>query len=107
MAYPTFSQLATSTATQLDDVITERASDGTLRGRALASGRKQRFDLRHVLTAADVATLDAHYDANRAVEFSMTWSGDATAYTVIYTAPPQYKPLGGGYFEANVKLEQV
>lgn len=107
MAYPSLPQLLGSTAKQIDERVTERASNGTLRARMLASGRKQQFELRHVLDATDRAILDAHYDANRAAEFDLDWSLDGATYTVVYAAPPQYKAIGRRLVEATVQMEEV
>ena len=105
-AYPSFFTLADSTATAADGLEPERATNGALKLRRLWSADKVSFEIGHVLNAAQRATLDAFYAANKDLDVVYTWPKPQTAYTVRFVAPPRYIPRGE-YFEARVRLQEV
>lgn len=48
----------------------------TARGRRLAPSKKRRIKVKHMyLTGAQVATIEAFYDANRNTNFQLSWQG--------------------------------
>lgn len=106
-AYPTYGQTVQSRESVLNDVSTERASNGDLRGRALWSATKRRFAVNHVLTSADKATYHTFYTTNAALAVDFTWQGNSTTYSCAFIGEPSYTPLGGGYWGVAVTLEQV
>ncbi len=106
-AYPSYPQLVASRGNRRDEVIAERASNGALRARALWSGAKAEFEIEHILTLAEQATLDAFYDSNRTADLTLTWSADGLDYTVIFAGPPEHSHLGAGYVRTRVRLAQV
>lgn len=60
------------------------ATNGARRGRSYQAAKTRAFDLDFkLLSDADKATLEAHYDAHRTLTFDFTWRDGAT-YTVIY-----------------------
>ncbi len=105
-AYPAFFTLADSTAVAADGLEPERATNGALKLRRLWTADKMAFEVGHVLTAGEKATLDAFYAANKDLDVTYTWRPTATAYTVRFVAPPRYVPRGV-MFEARVRLQEA
>jgi hypothetical protein len=105
-AYPAFFTLADSTVTPADGLEPERATNGSLKLRRLWSADKQAFEVGHMLSAGEKATLDAFYAANKDLDVTYTWPRPATAYTVRFVAPPRYIARGA-HFEARVRLLEV
>lgn len=65
-----------------DPLLLSTSRGGGTKGRRLQAGKKRLFRVLHVLTAAERATLEAFYDANRAVSFDFAWNG--VTYSVIF-----------------------
>lgn len=85
----------------------DRADDGSARGRALGSD-KVRFKLVHPrLSAADKATLDAYYAANRLLEFDYVSKTDGNTYTCIFVKAPRPEVHPGSRWTMTVELEEV
>lgn len=104
--YPAFFTLADSTARPENGIEPERASNGLLKLRRLWPDDKTSFDIGHVLTAAEKATLDSFYATNKSLDVTYRWPGDGGTYTVRFVAPPLYTPRGRR-FEVRVRLQQV
>lgn len=104
--YPTFGQTKGSTEEWLDDVQIDRAANGTPRLRSFYTFKKKRFNLRHVLNATDVATLQTFYDSYRLVQNSLTWQRDGLIYLVYFDGVPSITSVGGGWHEVEVRLTQ-
>lgn len=104
--YPGFFTLADSTAVPDAGLEPERATNGALRLRRLWAADKTAFDVGHVLTAAQKATLEAFYADNKDLNVTYRWPGDGASYTVRFVAPPRYTPRGGR-FEVRVQMLQV
>lgn len=105
--YPT---LPTSYGSDPDPLVKlhiDRAEDGTARVRS-TSNDKVRIKIQHgFLDAADKATLGAFYVANRLLAFSYTSPADGLTRNCLFTQAPQYKVVPGGYWEAEVLVEEV
>ena len=86
-AYPSFSQLAGSKAIPRDDIDTDYAVNGALQQRSYYTVLKRDFAIKHLLTAADVATHRTFYTTNRILECTFTFAG--TSYNVRFKGPPQ------------------
>lgn len=103
--YPDFPVLRDSTAKRRDGLQIDRAVNGSARGRQLWAATKATLVLKHVLSDAERATLDAFYLANRGLEVSVDnvlASGD-----FLISAPPQYRQITVSMWEASVTLEEV
>lgn len=107
MAYPTLHQLEGSVERLVDDREVVRATGGTARASAFFDARKRSFVVVHRLSAADLATLYAHYDANRTTSFSFTWSLDGATYTVIYGQAGIRVTPRAVHHDVTVELEEV
>lgn len=94
--YPTFDQLATSTEEFVDDLVLDRATNGSVKARAFYSARKRSWKVRHLLNATDLGTLLTFYDTYRLAANSFTWHRDDTAYTFLFDGPPQYEIARAG-----------
>jgi len=105
-AYPTFGQSKGSTEEWIDDIQIDRAADGTPRLRSFYTFKKKLFNLRHLLNAADVSTLQSFYDSYRLVLNTFTWQRDGLIYTVYFDGVPSIKSVGGGWHEVEVRLTQ-
>lgn len=103
--YPAFFHLANSLAVPDSGIEPERATNGTLVMRRLWAADKTSFDIGHVLSAAQKATLDAFYAANKDLDVTYVWPKGGT-FTVRFTGPPRYTPRGV-HFEARVRLQEV
>ncbi len=110
-AYPTLSQLASSSEEFVDDLVLDRATNGTVKARSFYSARKRRWKLKHVLSATDLATLLTFYDTNRLTANTFTWERDATSYTFLFDGPPQYEitrpgPAASRLYTVTVEMVQ-
>lgn len=105
-AYPSLPFVNGSGDDLLDDLQIDRASNGKPRGRVLYTSEMRRFVLHHVgISAADLASVDAFYSANRAAEFDFTWD-DGTTYTCIFARPPERRRVSG-VITVDVELLEV
>lgn len=107
-AYPSFAQLEDSEEYILSGLIMERASNGAARGRSMYSGKKRGFVIKHILTAAEKATLETFYDTNIALTFDFVWAGDSVSRTCLFTPDsPKFIPLAGYLWRAEVPMEET
>jgi hypothetical protein len=106
MAYPSLTITQDSTADTDAGLRPQRATNGKLKMRRLYSEDKTEFYVVHLLTAAERATLRAHYLANRTNAFTFVWPLDGQEYTVQYLGAPSFSraPMG---FRADVRLGEV
>jgi len=96
-----------STAEPTSGIITDRGTDGTLRGRVLHSD-KLNFNVIHFhLSSSEVTTLKTFYTTNKALSFNFTWPVDGETYTCIFLDKPQWGVLAGTARTAVVKLGEV
>lgn len=102
--YPSFGQLVGSTAEWVDDLQIDRAVNGSAKVRAFYTAKKRRFVLKHVLSKADVGTLQTFYDTNRLAANTLTWSADGVSYTVLFDGAPRVTPHGSVYSDVEVRL---
>lgn len=104
--YPSLAPIDGSAVTWVDDLVADRAADGTVKVRAFYSGRKAAFSLKHYLTLAQVDTLLTFYDTNRLLAFDFTWPGSASpvSYSCKFTGPPKMEFTGAN---ASVTVEFV
>lgn len=104
--YPRFSTLADSSCTPNGGQEASRATNGTLRLRRYWPTTKREFDVRHVLTDAERATLQTFYEAERDANVSYVSPWDGVTYTVRFVAAPVYQRRGR-YHEARVLLAEA
>lgn len=107
MAYPSFAQLVGSGAEILSDRVVTRDAGGTARASSFYDAVKRKFQVRHKLSTADAATLEAYYAANQTASFDFTWALNGTTYTCIFGASGVRISPGAVYHDAVVELEQV
>jgi len=83
---------------------TEFADDGTPRGRSLYSAPGYRLTLPYsAISSTELALLTAHWAANLAAEFAITYQG--VSYTVQYEDPGlEWRHLGGDWYSATAHL---
>lgn len=84
-AYPSFAQLEDSRRVIVDGRELVRASNGAPKVRLLQAADKRSWQIVHLLSAADFATLETFISTNAALAFDFTW--DAVVYTCIFGAP--------------------
>lgn len=104
--YPRFFTLNDSAYSPENGMEPQRATNGTLRLRRLWAADKAAFEVGHVLTAAEKATLDAFYTANKDLDVDYTWPVTGTTHVVRFVAPPRYLKRGTR-FEVRVRLLEV
>jgi hypothetical protein len=98
-----------STETTLDDLETDRATNGAPRSRSFYTLPKKKFDLVFSgCNATDKAAVEAFYSANKIISFSFTWVADGVTYTCYFSKPaPQYRPLPGMFWRIGITLVQA
>lgn len=107
-AYPTFTQHVSTQPRRIDDVQIDRAGNGSARARAFYGATKYEFDVIHAaLTAAQRATLDSFYTANRllAVDFASDYTG--ATHSCLMAGAPEFTPLGANLYRAHIKLVEI
>lgn len=105
--YPPFNPTLSSSEGWDDNIVRDRATNGSLRARALWTAAKRAFRLEHVLGAVEAQAMRDFYAARRALTVDFTWPGDGQTYTCMFAAPPEYRPIGGSYWTVSVELEEV
>ena len=89
--YPTFADTPSRNSRErlLDDLQVDRATNGTPKVRALYTTPKKAFTVVHEqASAAEKATLDAFYSANRLLPITFVWAADGLTYTCLFASPP-------------------
>lgn len=114
-SYPSYPQLVGSVEEWVDDLVADRAVNGSVKVRAMFTTRKRRFLLKHRLTTAQVYTsyggsaanaLQTFYDTNRLLAVTFTWTGDSTSYTCLFARPPKLSWDNVGLADVEVELLQ-
>jgi hypothetical protein len=103
-AYPSFPQLIGSAVNDADDLIVDTAVSGSSKARSFYANRKAHILLKHNLSDADLATLEAFYDANKLLAVAFTWQRDGSSYTCLMAGPPQKAIVSGFYSTVTVNL---
>jgi hypothetical protein len=104
--YPAFGQVIGTTPEYEDDIVVDRAVSGGAHGRAFYTGAKRAFTVVHMLNAADLATWEAFYAANRLLAVNFTWLKTNTAYTCLFAGPPKFDPGKPPLTQVSVKLRE-
>lgn len=108
MAYPVLRTSYGATRTPTTGRQTERASNGSVRGRVLYPATKAVFKITHdSLNAADYAAFKAHYAANLAASFAYVYPMDGLTYTCIYGGDPTETAAEGFATTVAVELLEV
>lgn len=108
-AYPSLPQSPESSWDIIDNVISGRSADGTLRSRVMTAEEKHVFVIVHELTASELTTLRTFYTNNRTAEsFDLTWAGDGAVYACQFTGAIRIKPIDrSGRWHVSVPMEEV
>lgn len=110
-SYPTFA-ISTKGSDQspVDDLQVDEWPNGSIRARSYYSVGRWKWTLLHgVLSDANKVTLKTFYDTNRLrtdISFLSPWD-NVTYNNVMFTAPPKYERLPGGFWNVTVTLRQV
>jgi hypothetical protein len=107
-AYPTpaqAAQLKPSTEAFVDDLVTDRMVNGTVKARVLFPAPKKRFELVHRMTLSQYADYRDFYLDYRGLFFTFTWALDGATYTCCFEAPPKFAP-DAAYVNVTVALLQ-
>lgn len=108
MAYPVLRTSYGATRTPTTGRQTERASNGSVRGRVLYTATKSVFKISHdSLKAADYAAFKAFYSANLAASFAYVYPADGLSYTCIFGADPVETAAEGFSTTVAVELLEV
>jgi len=79
-----------STEEWIDDVVADRTVNGAVKVRALYSGKKRKFLLRHLLNSSQRGTLQTFYDTNRLLVVTLLWPVDSVSYSCVFARAPRY-----------------
>jgi len=105
--YPSLHQAIGSRPGMLDDLVIDRAANGTAKVRAFFAAVKRNFSVVHkAISASDRTTLLAFYAANRTVAFYFTAEDDGVMRTVVFKRAPVIEPIGL-YFNITNEMEEV
>lgn len=107
MSYPSFAQLEGSTLRHLADRVVTRDMGGTARASSYYDSVKRSFSIKHKLSTADLATLEAFYAANLTASFTFTWALNGSSYTCIFGAGGMRVSPGAVHHDVTVDLEEV
>lgn len=99
-SYPSYKQLLNSRDEPTQQTQTFIAGDGG--GRVYVPPKKLKFQIRHLLTTAELATLLAFYETNKVVAVDLLWKKDGATYSVYFTERPQ-----GDINQNNPRLRDV
>lgn len=102
--YPSILQAYGSEVKGSDQTKLDRAVSGKPRLRTYYTQVRNTIKVIHDLDDTDMATLDAHYTADRLNAFTFTFDADSEAYTVRYMAAPRIKPKKGARWAVTVQL---
>lgn len=105
-SYPSYEQEAESRVTWVGSVVTERASNGTLRGRILAP-EKAEFEVVHCLPLAESDALLAWFATYQGQEVDFVWSEDGQTYTVVCLQRPVVDRVGPALRVVTVQLKET
>lgn len=107
-AYPDLPWMLDGTRVEREDgTQAARASNGKLVVRKLSAGEPRNFDLVHWLTDAQKTTLESFYQANKALDVTLTAKDDGANYTVRFAGAPQYDWRAVNFWVARVRLMEV
>ena len=106
--YPNYLILDTSDVTPVDGYEPRRASNGALKVRKLSAGEKREFTVDHLLSKTERDALEAFFQANKLLDVTLAWPGEAAAATVRFVAAPKYSgPSGTRMYAVRVRLAEV
>jgi len=103
LIYPAFNCYPGSAATPSQKA--EAYVDGAGDHHVFWPAQKKRFTLKHVLTVADMATLQALWAAAKLVSVAFTWYEDGVVYNVMFLEQPKREGLAGTTEVRNVTVE--
>lgn len=86
-SYPSYRQLLNSRDEPTQPSQTFIAGDGG--GRVYVPAKKLKFQVRHLLTKAELVTLLAFYETNKTTAVDLLWKKDGATYSVYFTERPQ------------------
>lgn len=93
MTYPTYDQLKTSRFIPITDIDVNQAPFGRFTvNTAFGNHVPGTFEIQHILTAAERASLLSDFTTNIATSFGFTWQMDNTSHTVFYGSVPVSTP---------------
>ncbi len=88
-------------------IVIDRAADGTARVRSFGD-QKVQIPLKHPrLDAAQKATLEAFYTANKLLPFTYVSKTDGVSRTCFFAGMPAYTLEKGQRWNASVPMEQM
>lgn len=107
--YPSIQTVRDGSDTErLGGFVPQRATNGAMKVRCLATTEKTDFRLKHLVNAAQKTTLEDFYQANKFLNVSLVGPEDGVTYITRFVAAPQYQRLGGGsHWLASVRLSEV
>ena len=104
-AYPSFAQTHQTKEEKQDKIDFERASNGSLRGRALWVSEKLTLALEHVLTRVELDELLAFYHANRLLPVDVPYyAGGNQVYSMYFEKPPEVARMSSSYWIVKVRM---
>lgn len=107
MAYPSFAQIEGTAHRFADDRSVVRDTGGAARVAAFYDSARRTFTVKHLLTGADLATLEAFYAANRVTSFSFTYSLDGATYTCVFGQNAIRVTPRAVHHDVTVELEEA
>lgn len=106
MSYPSLPISAESSTNRDSGINPVRATNGALKVRRLFSAEKMTFDIVHLLTDAQKATLETAYSTFKVSNLTLVWPEDGVSYTVRFATAPLHVKRGGGW-RSTVRVLEV
>lgn len=101
-SYPAFPMWKGSRFDPVDDLTVDVAVGGSAKARRFYSGVKHRGVIKHQLSNADAATLEAFYATNAKLPITFTWRG--VDYSCLFQGPPKPGDWDGAWCDYEVYL---
>jgi hypothetical protein len=91
----------------IDGVSTDRATDGTLRGRSFFTAPRKRWNVEYTFESmAEADAMLQFYAANNAVPFNIQLSCDGPLMSALFITPPRQSFQGRGVSTLSFTIEQ-
>ena len=102
--YPVLDQSYSSTRKALNNVKTEVAADGTIRGQNNYSKTVYNFSIVHpYISDTEQASVQTFYNANSDVSFTFNYAKDGADYTLIFIGEPEFNKATANYWNVTTK----
>lgn len=102
--YPDLDQAYESSRVALNNIKTEVAADGTLRGQNNYSATVYNFSIVHpYITTAEKESIETFYNANSDISFTFNYAKDSADYTLLFLGEPNFNKVTASFWIVTTK----